>query len=589
MSILSWLSWKNPDEVPAHTGTRQEPSLDKSQSGATGAMPRPVQTTGDLLEDNRQLVEKIQLCYGCEESAFNHDLLTLIARYADYVGALPASADNYFAEDGGLFRLGLETGFYALQAADTQIFGGCATITSRQHLESRWRHAAFIAGMCAELHRALAIYTVRDSNSTTWPAFLCALGPWLAEQEAKYVYLEWHPNPPVCRQLSIYALPHVVPTSILQHLAKDNQAVIPQMVASICGTVTFDGPNVLDQLVRRAVALVVDKDLRECAKRTGGAKPGTHLGQYLVDTMRRLVASASSWTPNIEKSRVWLAQDGLFLIWPNAAADIIRQLDTEQLAGMPKSPEQIANALAADGVIVADRNRNLIWIIRPPGTSANVQALKFSNPATLMPPEPHGIVALSANLGPEPGGAGQATPPMESPDMPPPPQYHACHPPPPYQLSLLAPTVETSASTGHDSHRHPEKVSGSTKPPISPDHASAAPATKYGLVDCLRLNVQVTAALRDIIESLNRGAYLACRIVPSGLFIPASCFTARGIDTQKAARSLADVGMLIAAPAGGNLHEYECDGAVERGFIVAPSFIAGFNAAGLASSEDLGA
>lgn len=83
------------------------------------------------------------------------------------------------------------------------------------------------------------------------------------------------------------------------------------MLASITGIPVYRGTsNVLDSLVRRAVALVVDTELRSNVEFYGQHRLGAHLERYLVDALRRLVA-AGDWTVNGQSSPVWHGADGM--------------------------------------------------------------------------------------------------------------------------------------------------------------------------------------------------------------------------------------------------------------------------------------
>lgn len=103
----------------------------------------------DLLASEAELLQRFKYCYGCDAETFERDIVTPIRRYAGYVNLLPATADNFFCTAGGLFRLGLEVAFFALQGTDAHIVSGRATISVRKDLEPRWRRATFLAGLCS--------------------------------------------------------------------------------------------------------------------------------------------------------------------------------------------------------------------------------------------------------------------------------------------------------------------------------------------------------------------------------------------------------------------------------------------------------
>jgi hypothetical protein len=112
-------------------------------------------TVDEMLDAERELLERFKYCYGCDAATFEHDIVRAIRAYASYFNVLPATADNFFCGAGGLFRLGLEVAFFALQGTDAHIVSGRATISVRKELEPRWRQATFLAGLCSELHRTL--------------------------------------------------------------------------------------------------------------------------------------------------------------------------------------------------------------------------------------------------------------------------------------------------------------------------------------------------------------------------------------------------------------------------------------------------
>ena len=276
-------------------------------------------TVDEVLSANADIIARIKLCYGMDRDSFEKDVLALIRRYAAYVHLLPATADNYFSAPGGLLRLGLEAGFFSLQGTDAHIFSGRSTISTRRLLEPRWRHATFIAGLCCEVHRVLSHVIVTDANGEVWSGYLHPLSDWLIARSAMRYFLSWRPQAVETRGLGVFALPHVVPPKVLQYLCEGNAIIVPHLMTSIGGIPIYRDHNVLDDLVRRSLALVIDRNLTANADRYGYPQFGSHLERYLVDALRRLANGNSAWVCNHEKSRVWFGQDGLFLLWPGAA------------------------------------------------------------------------------------------------------------------------------------------------------------------------------------------------------------------------------------------------------------------------------
>ncbi|WP_406625186.1 MobH family relaxase [Acidovorax sp. SDU_ACID1] len=325
------------------------------------ALPLPA-----ILASHEHLLNRTKLCFGADRPTFERELMPLVRGYAGFVHLLPATANNYFHTPGGLLQLGLETAFFSLQGTDAHIFSGRATITERRALEPRWRIATYIGGLCCELHRVLSHLIVTTADGEEWPAFLGGLTDWLAQQRADRYFVRWRPNAQESRGLGLFALPHVIPAEVLQSLGEGNAIILPQLMASIGGVPQYREHNVLDELVRRSMALVIDRNLLASADRYGTPQYGSHLERYLVDALRRLAAGHSAWTPNREKSRVWFGPEGLFLVWPGAAEDVLSLLESDQLAGIPKSPHTLLDLLLEAAVFVAPDATRQTWPILPP-------------------------------------------------------------------------------------------------------------------------------------------------------------------------------------------------------------------------------
>lgn len=501
----------------------------------------PARSVDELLGPHADFIARIKLAYGADADTFRKELYSLIERYARYVNMLPATADNYFSGAGGLFRMGLEIAFFALQATDGQIFSGRSTISNRRHLEPRWRHATFVAGLCCELHRTLSHLVVSDENGQEWPAYLVPLTDWLEQHRVKRFFLRWVPNAEETRSLGVFALPQIIPQETMHYLAQDNAVVVPHMMAAISGMPAYRDHNIVDQLVRRASALVIDRDLRTSADRIGKPQIGSHLERYLIDAMRRLVLNGNAWTPNGERSRVWYGSDGLFIVWPQACIDIVKLLEADQLPGIPKSPETMLDILLDAGVLEPRDATAASWMIYPPEAKEAIEAVKLKIPDIL-------LVALPA-------------PPPPLPDplttrAPPPPAASANkkkdRSAKPVQLALPVEQAELPlAATAKPQDGAAPASAPSAKPTVPTPEPSDEPSDQeldpdpiFTFMPPPRMNPALAAALSEIVHTLNQTKDLACRTVPHGLFVPLAALESRGIDTASAIRALADLSLL---------------------------------------------
>jgi len=545
-----------------------------------GISVRPID---DVLAAQDDLIRRIKLSYGTSRGTFDADLFSLIRRYAEYVYLLPATPDNHFSLPGGLLRMGLEVAFYALQATDGQIFSGRSTISHRRQLEPRWRHATFIAGLCSELHRTLSRVIVIDAKGNEWPAYLGPLNHWLHEQRTSRFFLRWIPHAQETRSLGVFALPQIVAPATLHYLAQGNSVVVPHMMASISGMPVYREHNILEQLVRRAAALVIDRDLQSSAERYGKPRLGSHLERYLVDALRRLVVSNAQWTPNTEKSRVWYGQDGLYIVWPNAAHDVRKLLEADQLPGIPKAPETLLEILIDAGIVEPSAETQTTWAIFPPHGDKAIEAVRLASPSILLaamdrPPEPlpHALVK-------PPPGSRAAPPPavdrcVESGETIELPLASVSAPEAPLQRYVTP--VSAAQQRPESVVGDPLELSVVSSSSTSSTRADPNPQRRtFSLTAPLRLDASLRATLGDVVDTLNRdGSDAACEPTPTGLFIPLAEFERRAIEPALAIRTLADASMLVSSSSTKTKSvTREFGGVVTAGIIIHRRFIEGFD------------
>lgn len=525
-------------------------------------------TVDEVLSANADIIARIKLCYGMDRDSFEKDVLALIRRYAAYVHLLPATADNYFSAPGGLLRLGLEAGFFSLQGTDAHIFSGRSTISTRRLLEPRWRHATFIAGLCCEVHRVLSHVIVTDANGEVWPGYLHPLSDWLIARSAVRYFLSWRPQAVETRGLGVFALPHVVPPKVLQYLCEGNAIIVPHLMTSIGGIPIYRDHNVLDDLVRRSLALVIDRNLTANADRYGYPQFGSHLERYLVDALRQLANGNSAWVCNHEKSRVWFGQDGLFLLWPGAADDVRKLLESDQLPGIPKAAETILELLLAAEVFEAQDAAHPTWTIYPPSAKTVLEAVKLTSAAILF-----------AGIAPLPEALGMKLVRRLGEQDPSPPTTVPQSGRPGEQLSLIPSAASPPAikPAGEQTQKPLDPAPGEAPPP-------ATPPISFTLQAPMRLNPAVRDALAAVVQTLNEGAGPAqgCAVT-HGFFVPLSEFERRGLQPSMALRALAEVDMLVPTSSGGPpTNTCGFNGTPTVGTVVDPRFIAGFDLGGFA-------
>lgn len=537
-----------------------------------------------LLADQEALLARLKLCYGADRSSFEQELMPLVRRYAGYVHLLPATPDNYFKAPGGLLRLGLETAFFSLQGTDGHMFSGKATISARRELEPRWRLATFIGGLCCELHRVLSHLIATTPDGEEWPSFMLPLVDWLQQRGATRYFLRWRPRAVELRGLGLFALPMVVSASVLEGLRHDDGAIVRLLLASVGGVPQFREHNVLDELVRRSLALVIDRDLLASADRYGSPQYGSHLERYLVDAMRRLAAGHSAWAVNRDKARLWFGEDGLFLAWPEAAKDILELLEGDQLAGIPKAPDTLLDILLDAGVLTAPAEGSRNWAIFPTGAEKPIAAVRLASPAIVL--AGNGTLPAPLNRSMQRSDtipSLRAT--VKTPPVP------ASHPAPPIakpaQLSLIEADPNPVPATIAPADDAPK--SDSPPPPVAAqDPAPAQRVQPICLKAPMRLNPAVRQALVEAVETLNDPpATTSVFTLREGIFIPLAEFERRGIQATVALRALADADMLYSPRKNGPpTATRDVQGVATVGIVLLPRHVDGLDPLAFAPGAD---
>lgn len=537
-----------------------------------------------LLADQEALLARLKLCYGADRSSFEQELMPLVRRYAGYVHLLPATPDNYFKAPGGLLRLGLETAFFSLQGTDGHMFSGKATISARRELEPRWRLATFIGGLCCELHRVLSHLIATTPDGEEWPSFMLPLVDWLQQRGATRYFLRWRPRAVELRGLGLFALPMVVSASVLEGLRHDDGAIVRLLLASVGGVPQFREHNVLDELVRRSLALVIDRDLLASADRYGSPQYGSHLERYLVDAMRRLAAGHSAWAVNRDKARLWFGEDGLFLAWPEAAKDILELLEGDQLAGIPKAPDTLLDILLDAGVLTAPAEGSRNWAIFPTGAEKPIAAVRLASPAIVL--AGHGTLPAPLNRSMQ---RSDTIPSLRATvKTPPVPASHPALPiAKPAQLSLIEADPNPVPATIAPADDAPK--SDSPLPPLAlQDPAPAQRVQPICLKAPMRLNPAVRQALVEAVETLNDPpATTSVFTQREGIFIPLAEFERRGIQATVALRALVDADMLYSPRKNGPpTATRDVQGVATVGIVLLPRHVDGLDPLAFAAGAD---
>lgn len=338
-----------------------------------------------IVESQSAMVARIRTVAGGTEADFADMYLSVIQNLAEYIHLLPASRQETHTGAGGLFRLSLEMGFYCLQASEGVIFTPTEGVERRHKLEPRWRYAAFLAGVCSELHRPLASLIVSGPDGAQWPKYLLPLHRWCAEGGFDRYHISWQPEPrfeTASAKGEVSAMiSRIVPDRCLQYLEAGSPAIAP-IVFSVATGVARDNENSVAELVARIRRRVLDRDKAVRPDYYGTMVVGNHLEPHLLEAMRTLIRDGK-WKINQEGGRVWFGADGLFVIWKKAAEELSREIAEKGIQGVPTEANTLAEALLNAKVFTAKVDRDPYWKVVLPNGKEYV-ATKLVNPLSLL-------------------------------------------------------------------------------------------------------------------------------------------------------------------------------------------------------------
>lgn len=423
----------------------------------------------DVLATQADLVKRLRLATGVPPADYKLLYEAVIERLANTINLLPATETETHQGAGGLFRLCLEMGFYALQASEATIFAARAGVERRRLLEPRWRYASWLAGLCAELYRPVTTMIVTTADGDQWPTYRLTLEEWLTEKGADRYYVRWleqSPGKPRPGRGAAASLAHkIISDPALQYLHEGSPEIVPAMLDVITGLSANQIHHPMGRIIEEVREKVTARDSAIRPQTYGKMTVGQHTEPHLLDSMRRLYKSGK-WSLNIKKSRLWFGDEGLFLVWPTAANEMLDLLRDDGIVGIPKDSHTILDILAEAKIIEPHHEGGYFWTIYPPSAANELASLKLVDAkivfgATFDEPESVGLLTKAPSKDEGEGGS------TESVKSAPPPGSDA-------GKSLSAQEKDEGAPDEGAIASHGATPSTKTEPEITPRSASKA-------------------------------------------------------------------------------------------------------------------
>jgi conjugal transfer pilus assembly protein TraI len=378
----------------------------------------PVAAPARILATQGALIARLQDALAFTDARFAALVRPVVERYAAFVHLLPASEAHHHRGAGGLFRHGLEVAFHSAQASQGRIFALDRGPAERRELEPRWRLAAGLAGLCHDVGKPVSDLSVSDREGrTTWRPLLETLTDWATANGVAHYFLRWRERRQARHEtFGLLVLERILIPEVTAWLVDADPEILQGLLAAVAG---IDDGAALGTLVAEADRASVERDLRENHIDPAATSLGVPVDRYLLDAMRRL-ARGGRWQINVPGARLWMLAEGLHVVWPAGAADIVGLLAADKLPGIPRDPDTLADILLERGLAIPRQegaHTHRYWRLAPAplardGQVVTLSMLRLASPDLVLagaPPAALGVVLPS-----EPSTRGGAEPSMET-------------------------------------------------------------------------------------------------------------------------------------------------------------------------------
>lgn len=348
----------------------------------------PALAPDKIVASQRELLDRLFRSAGLSQELFALHCIRPVELLAQHVHLLPATATAHHRGAGGLFRMSLEVALHTLQAANAAVFPIAGGGARRFALQPRWVIACMLAGLCSQLWRTVTNVAVFDRCNNAWQPLLSGLHPWTVERNSDVYFVRWPDPTPFeagAAGASAYLINRVVPPLTLQWLADDNNTIIPALTGAINGARMGLTDNPVTRLLSPVITRVIEDDLRRNALNFEHMQIGVQLEPHLVDAMRRLWRSGD-WFANAPGALVFVGDEGVYLDWGHAAANVVQRLVKDAFAGVPRDPDTLADMLIQAGVFVRSSPEQRYFTLVMPDTGDVLQgAVRFASADLIFP------------------------------------------------------------------------------------------------------------------------------------------------------------------------------------------------------------
>ena len=333
---MAWIRWRRGDAV-------SPPAPESAGEVSPLTPPQALLLTHEARLD----VLRLESGYGAAQFATLFE--EVIRDVAEYVHVLPATRAENHSERGGLLRLAIESAAFSFRRADGQFLAGNVhTDVGNRERERVWRYALFLAGLLQPIGRsATAVAVSSEDAELQWNAYECGLWAWARRVGARELNIEWRDGTDGKPELAsaVWIAGRVLPQAAFSYMSTGGSAVLEVLVALLGGIRSGRSGDILEE-ARQAV---INQDLLQMGGARRSESGGISIEAYLVDALRSLIRE--KWTVNTAGGRLWVAREGVFLMWRAAIADIALKLRAAGVTQAPRDPDTLAELLIERGVL----------------------------------------------------------------------------------------------------------------------------------------------------------------------------------------------------------------------------------------------
>ncbi len=307
----------------------------------------PAASVRQVMETQSQLIEQIKEQLGLGPREWDRVVEPMLVRYAEIVHLLPASEAHHHRGAGGLFRHGLEAGFWACRSAENKIFTKAKTPMLRRGEGKRWEVAALTAGLTHDVGKTICDVAVIDRDGLIeWNPHQ-PLAQWLAEHKLRRYFLHWNSGREHKRHesFSVLFMAHIIQGTTKAYLLSH-----PEVMDQLLRVVSGQGEDTeFGKVVLWADRQSVSRDLKHQRISPDEFAYGVPVEKYVLDALRSLIGT-KDYQPNKPPFAICVSEDGVYLKWHDIVGAILAQLRKDDIRGVPSNPDTLARLLIERGL-----------------------------------------------------------------------------------------------------------------------------------------------------------------------------------------------------------------------------------------------